>query len=297
MPWSMSRRHLLLATLAALSLPQPGWAAAARRIVCAGGAMTECVFALGRGAEVVAVDTTSLYPLAALALPKVGYFRQLSVEGLLSLSPDLVLADRDAGPPNVLGQLGQATQILRQFQGPLSAAAIPDKVRFVAAALEEEAKGEAVASAIADDLATLQRQVARVTERPRAIFMLGTVKGRMAGRATIAELVMDLAGAENLGADFDGYRPLSAEGIIGLKPDVVITMFQSDEAPLPGADAAHRAAVDLGLDHLPKSARPRMIVIDGAYLLGLGPRSAHACQDLAALLHPALHWPALPHRP
>ncbi|MBL8709957.1 MAG: hypothetical protein JNL25_12245, partial [Rhodospirillaceae bacterium] len=47
----------------------------------------------------------------------------------------------------------------------------------------------------------------------------------------------------------------------------------------------------------PKSARPRMIVIDGAYLLGLGPRSAHACQDLAALLHPALHWPALPHRP
>lgn len=259
--------------------------------------MTECVFALGRGAEVVAVDTTSLYPQAALSLPKVGYFRQLSVEGLLSVSPDLVLADRDAGPPNVLGQLGQATQILHQFQGPLSAAAIPDKVRFVAAALEEEARGEAVASAIAADLATLQRQVARAIDRPRAIFMLGTVKGRMAGRGTIAELVMNLAGAENLGADFDGYRPLSAEGIIGLKPDVVITMFQSDEAPSPGADATHRAAVDLGLADLPESVRPRMIVIDGAYLLGLGPRSAHACRDLAVQLHPALDWPALPDRP
>ena len=49
-----------------------------------------------RDGKVVAVDTTSLYPWRAVApLPKVGYLRQLSVEGILSTKPDLILADID----------------------------------------------------------------------------------------------------------------------------------------------------------------------------------------------------------
>jgi iron complex transport system substrate-binding protein len=297
---SVSRRRLLLAAASAapfmLAFPQRG-NAAPRRVVCAGGAITESVFAIGHGDEVVAVDTTSLYPAAVHALPKVGYFRQLSVEGLLSLAPDLVLADRDAGPANVLQQLGGATSILHQFQGPISVAAIPDKVRFVAAALQETAKGEEVAASIAADLATLATAVARVGQKPRTMFMLGTVKGRMAGQGTAADLVIDLAGGENLGSDFDGYRPISTEGIVGLKPDIVVTMFQSDEAPGAEVDASARAAQDLGLADLPETARPRVIVIDGAALLAMGPRTAHAAHDLAAKMHTSLDWPALPHRP
>lgn len=295
----ISRRRALMAAVAAPFLLSSfsRAMAAPRRIVCAGGAITECVFALGHGGEVVAVDTTSLYPAAVHALPKIGYFRQLSVEGLMSLAPDLVLADRDAGPPNVLQQLSGATGILHQFQGPISIAAIPDKVRFAAVALNEAGKGEDVATTIAADLAALETAVARAARKPRTIFMLGTVKGRMAGRGTAADLVIAMAGAENLGADFDGYRPLSTEGIVGLKPDVVVTMFQSNEAPDSHVDAATRAAQDLGLADLPESARPRVIVIDGAALLALGPRSAHAGYDLARQLHPDLDWPGLPSRP
>lgn len=295
---SLSRRRLLLAAASAapvmLTLPKPG-SAAQRRVVCAGGAITESVFAIGHGAEVVAVDTTSLYPAAALELPKIGYFRQLSIEGLLSLSPDLVLADRDAGPLNVLQQLAGASSALHQFKGPITVDAIPDKVRFVAAALQETAKGEEVASAITADLANLAAAVARVEKKPRAMFMLGTVKGRIAGKGTAAELVMELAGAENLGKDFDGYRPISTEGIVGLKPDVIVTMLRGEQAP--GFDAAAQASRDLGLADLPESARPRIVIIDGAALLAMGPRTAHAAHDLAAQLHPALDWPPLPDRP
>ncbi|TDQ78797.1 iron complex transport system substrate-binding protein [Dongia mobilis] len=296
---NLSRRRWLAAAAllpAAFALPRAG-RAASRRIVCAGGAMTECVFALGHGPEVVAVDTTSLYPAAVHALPKIGYFRQLSVEGLLSLSPDLVLADRDAGPASVLQQLGGATNILRQFDGPLSPASVPDKMRFVAAALGEAGKGEEVAGDIAADMRTLADAVARVEVKPRTIFMLGTIRGRMAGRHTAADMVMAIAGAENLGDDFDGYRPLSAEGIVSLKPDVVLTMFQSNEMPVAGVDLAARAAEDLGLAELPDAARPRVIPIDGAALLAMGPRTAHAAYALAAQLHPDLDWPSLPARP
>jgi iron complex transport system substrate-binding protein len=298
MTFHLSRRRVLMAAAAApFLLPARSAHAAPRRIVCAGGAITESVFALGHGGEVVAVDTTSLYPASVHELPKIGYFRQLSVEGLLSLSPDLVLADRDAGPANVLQQLSGATGILHQFQGPISIAAIPDKVRFAGVALGEAGKGEEVAATIAADLAALKTAVARAGRKPRTIFMLGTVKGRMAGRGTAADLVIAMAGGENLGADFDGYRPLSTEGIVGLKPDVVITMFQSNEAPGSGIDPALRAAQDLGLADLPENARPKVVVIDGAALLALGPRSAHAGYDLARQLHPDLDWPGLPGRP
>lgn len=294
----LTRRQCLAAAAAlptAILLPRGG-RAAARRVVCAGGAITESVFAIGHGAEVVAVDTTSLYPAPVHGLPKIGYFRQLSVEGLLSLSPDLVLADRDAGPANVLAQLGGASGILRQFDGPLSPAAVPDKIRFVAHTLDETAKGEEVATAIIADMRALADAVARVTAKPRTIFMLGTIKGRMAGRHTAADLVMEIAGAENLGADFDGYRPLSTEGIVSLKPDVVLTMFQSKEVLEPGADPVAQATRDLGLADLPDSARPRVVPVDGAALLAMGPRTAHAAHALAAQLHPELDWPGLPAR-
>nr|WP_298685433.1 ABC transporter substrate-binding protein [uncultured Dongia sp.] len=291
----LDRRTLLLSALGA-ALPLRAALAAQQRIVCAGGAMTECVFALGAGNDVVAVDTTSLYPRAALSLPKIGYLRQLAVEGVLSLSPDIVLADRDAGPPNVLTQLKATGSILHQYQGPLSAEAVPDKVRFVGQVLDRAARAEEVASAISADLATLAQAVARVEKRPRVLFILGTVKGRMAGRGTIADLVIKLAGGENVAGDFDSYRAVSVEGIIGPQPDFVLTMFQSDHAPVAGEDPAQKAARELGLDILPKNKRPQVIPVDGPYLLALGPRSAHACYDLAAQLHPTQDWPGLPAR-
>ncbi len=292
----LDRRSLLLT---ALGLAPPLGQALAReqRIVCAGGAMTECVFALGAGEHVVAVDTTSLYPAAALRLPKIGYLRQLAVEGVLSLLPDIVLADRDAGPPNVLQQLSATGSILHQYRGPLSVAAVPEKMRFVGKVLNRQQRSEEVAAAIDADLAALAQAVARVTDRPRVLFILGTVKGRMAGRGTIADLVINLAGGHNIGGDVDGYRPVSAEGIIGLRPDFVLTMFQSDHIPAAGEDPVAKASEELGLSSLPADQRLRIVPIDGPYLLALGPRSAHACHDLAAKLHPTLDWPALPARP
>ena len=67
----------------------PAWAQSppAPRLVTISGAITEVVYALGAEAQLVGTDTTSLYPLAALKTPKVGYMRQLSAEGLLSLKP------------------------------------------------------------------------------------------------------------------------------------------------------------------------------------------------------------------
>ena len=63
-----------------------------KRIVTAGGSVTEIVYALNAQESLVAVDTSSLYPAAALKLPKIGYYRQLNTEGILSMAPTHVIA-------------------------------------------------------------------------------------------------------------------------------------------------------------------------------------------------------------
>src|SRR3546814_8110214 len=78
------------------------------RIVAAGGVVTEIVYRLGAGDRIVAADTTSLYPPEAADLPKVGYMRTLSAEGILSVGPSIVIAAEEAGPPAVIDQIRQA---------------------------------------------------------------------------------------------------------------------------------------------------------------------------------------------
>ena len=76
------------------------------RIVSIGGSITEILYALGLQQKIVAVDTTSLFPPAALQeKPNVGYMRQLSAEGVLALAPTLVLALQGSGPKETIDVL------------------------------------------------------------------------------------------------------------------------------------------------------------------------------------------------
>lgn len=100
---TMVKRKKLFTALLALS-----WTfsvTAAERIVVAGGSLTELIYAMGAGKRVVGVDETTSYPPETTKLPHIGYWKQLSSEGILSLRPDSVITWQDAGPQIVLDQL------------------------------------------------------------------------------------------------------------------------------------------------------------------------------------------------
>src|SRR3954469_9189268 len=87
------------------------------RIVCLSKHLTEMVFALGKGHNVVAVDLSSTYPDSAKLLPTVGYHRMLSAEGIISMKPDLVMHSNDIGPENVIPQLEKTGLTLKAYKG------------------------------------------------------------------------------------------------------------------------------------------------------------------------------------
>ena len=87
------------------------------RIVCLSKQLTEMVFALGKGHDIVACDLSSTYPDSAKLLPTVGYHRALSPESIISMNPDLVIHSNDIGPENVLPQIIKAGLKVRAFGG------------------------------------------------------------------------------------------------------------------------------------------------------------------------------------
>src|SRR3954467_12802748 len=79
-----------------------------QRIVCLSKHLTEMMFALGKGHNLVAVDLSSTYPDSAKLLKTVGYHRALSPESIIAMEPDLVIHSNDVGPANVLPQIEKA---------------------------------------------------------------------------------------------------------------------------------------------------------------------------------------------
>ena len=89
---------ILLLTFSALQQADCSLAKDKSRIIVAGGSLTEIMFFLEEQKNLVAVDITSNYPAQATTLPSIGYVRALSTEGVLSLSPTLILGEEDMGP-------------------------------------------------------------------------------------------------------------------------------------------------------------------------------------------------------
>lgn len=287
----------LVALALALLLGASASAAEPQRIVAAGAAITETVFALGAGDRLVGVDTTSIYPAATAGLKKIGYLRALAAEGVLSLKPDLVLLSGDAGPPVVLDQLRAAGAAVVVVPESHDAASVVAKIRQVGAAIGRSEAGEQMAEAVASDLAALAEMVAALAPpRPRAMFLLGVSGGtalQAAGKGTGAAAMLALARADNAILGYFGYKPLGPESAVAVGPEWLLMTRQ-------GVESAGGAEAVLGLPQLkltPAARTGRLVAFDAAYLLGWGPRTAHAARDLAAALRPAASLPALPDRP
>ena len=170
-------------------------------ILSVGGSVTEIVFALGQEDRLVARDTTSTHPAQAESLPDVGYMRALSPEGVLSVSPSMIIAEEGAGPPETMNVLRSAGIPIITVPFADSGADIAHKIRVVGAALGTEKAAGALAEDVKAKLATAQAQAsASAGETPkRVLFVLSTQGGRIlaSGTGTSADAIIRLAGGVN----------------------------------------------------------------------------------------------------
>lgn len=274
----MRRREFLTLGAATMAAPRLALAASQSRVICVGGAITECVYALGMERMIVGADTTSLYPPTAQGLPRVGYQRALSAEGLLSLAPSLVLASDEAGPPAVVAQIKSAGIRWVSLPAAHTPQAPADKLRAIGAALGQTARAAARIRQYEAEWAHTRDWVGTLAGRPRALFVMahGGPTLNLAGRGTAADAMLALAGCDNA-LDFDGYKTISAESLAAAAPELIVTTRQSVESL--GGTAALLSRP--GLADTPAARAQRVLAFDGLFLLGFGPRLPQAVAQLA----------------
>ncbi len=280
----------VLALVACALAAAPVAAEPPRRVAVAGSGLTEIVYALGAADRLVAVDTTSQFPAAARRLPQLGYLRALGAEGIASVRPDVLLAAEEAGPPATMAQLTAAgVRVVRAGDG-YDAASVGARILAIGKALELETQAAALAGAVEADFASLARDVAGL-KRKRVLFVLSAGGGApmAAGRETAAASIIELAGATNAVDAYRGYKPLSPEALLAARPDAILATDQTIAAL--GGLAAFQA-----LAQFATLRGTQVVTLDAVYLLGFGPRTAHAAHALARALHPQADLAPLPPR-
>ncbi|TWH01213.1 iron complex transport system substrate-binding protein [Mesorhizobium sp. J18] len=299
-PFSVSgnggaRRLLVTFCLAGLLAVSAGFSARAQeaveafadpsRLVSIGGSLTEIIYALGEEEKLIARDSTSIFPQEALELPDVGYMRALSPEGVLSVNPSAILALEGSGPPEAMEVLQKASIPMVLVPETFDLAGIIGKVETVGAALGIEDKAAELAEKIRQDVGAAEALTADVTERKRVLFILSMQGGRIlaSGTGTAANGIITMAGGVNAITDYQGYKQLTDEAIIEARPDVVLMMDRGGDLDPAGEDVlAHPA-----LASTPAAKNKALVRMDGAYLLGFGPRTASAVRDLSTALYGA----------
>lgn len=266
----------------------------ASRVVAIGGAVTEILFALGLGDRVIGIDQTSTFPPEARSRPNVGYARTLAPEGVLSVSPSLILAIEGAGPSSTLDVLKQASVPVVLIPDGHTPESVERKITLIADAMGVPEKGRALADAVRADFATLAQGVAGLKGQPRAVFVLSASGGApvVGGTGTSADAMFHLAGVTNAMAGIPGFKPAVDEVALTADPDAVVVM--TDGGQKLTADVIFALPAFKGT---PAARDGRLVALPGSYLLGFGPRAPQAARDLALALHPGESLPPLPPRP
>ncbi|MEE2787051.1 MAG: ABC transporter substrate-binding protein [Myxococcota bacterium] len=253
-----------------------------RRIVTLGAGVTETVFALGLGQDVVGVDVSSLYPPDAVKKPKVGYVRMTSAEGIASLKPTMILAPTFLGPATVQKQLADAGLNLKLVEAPKSIDMAMKRVRQIGDILGKTSGAERLVAEMQKKIDEAQAHAkGQSPKRILFIFVHGGTAMQVGGLKTAANVMIQAAGATNAVTEYEGYRPLSPEALLIAKPDVILATTRGLKAI--GGEAGVWKSPGLALTPAGKSKA--LIVMDDLKLLGFGPRTGEAILELSRKIY------------
>ncbi len=255
------------------------------RIITLGGSVTETVYALGAGEQVIASDQSSTFPSAVFRLPRVPYLRNLTSEGLISLGPSLIISSDDANPKSVIDQIRGAGTDFLLVEEKESLEGMIAKIRTIAQAVGKEQEGEALIQKNQQEYFLADSLREKLNSSPKVLFVL-SVRGEstfmVAGANSSASVMIELAGGQNAVTNFDGYKTISNEAIVAANPDYILVMHSRLDEIRAGIEKT--PAVNLTKAVVNKN----VIGMDGNYLLGFGPRFGAAIIELMQKIHPSI---------
>ncbi|MEU2792134.1 ABC transporter substrate-binding protein [Streptomyces sp. NPDC007100] len=261
----------------------------AGRIVPLTGSLSEIVFSLGLGDRVVARDITATFDQAK-KLPVVTRAHDVSAENVLSLKPDVVLADTTTGPAEAVAQIRDAGIPVVTFEPATELADVDARIGAVAAALGVRKAGDALTSRTDQRIKAVEKDIphgAEAADRPRVAFLY--LRGPasvylLGGAGSGADSLIEAAGgidagkASGLGKDF---TPITSEALAKAAPDVILVMTKG-LASVGGVEGLVKIP---GVAETPAGMDRRVASVDDGVLLNFGPRTDAVLRSLVQQIH------------
>jgi len=263
-----------------VTLPAPP-----RRIVSLVPSVTEIVFALGAEDRLVGRTDYCEYPPAARGKPSVGGMVNPSLETLVALKPDLVIATDEGNREETFQQLARL-RIPTYLVHATRLSALLDLIGRVG-----ELTGHAAAVApLADGLTRRVDAVRRAVApfpRPRVLYVIWPEPLIVPGRESLLTELIDVAGGESVtGQERQAYVRFSVEAAVALAPQVIVL---ADHASANGGGSgAGRPEPEKWrrFTSVPAIRAGRLHSVDLSILHRYGPTVVDGLESLARLIHP-----------
>jgi len=191
-----------------------------QRIVALSPAIDEILFALGKGSEIVGNTTYATYPEAAKKIFKVGGYFSVSLEKIVSLSPTLVLMQKNnLSLKPKLEKLGIKTEVVRIT----SMHDIEAGIVKIGALTQTQERAKALVAEIEKSLRTLKG----ILHDKKILIVFGVSfdlrrEIYVSGNNLYFADIIKASGNKNAYEESTGKQPtVSQEGIIAMNPDIV----------------------------------------------------------------------------
>ncbi|HTR45014.1 MAG TPA: cobalamin-binding protein [Thermodesulfovibrionales bacterium] len=242
------------------------------RIISLAPSMTEILFALGLGDNIVGVASFSDYPAEAKKKPMVGGMKNPSIEAVVSLKPDIVIMTIDGNRKEFeerLHSLKIRTYVFRAKR----ISELPQGIRDLGAALGQKERAEALAEHIGAGIRTTSVQ-GGATKKKKVLFIVWPEPLIVAGPGSIADDVITILGGQNIADETKiTYPKFSIEEIVRRSPDIIFIGKGS------GMEKVSQGLLER-LNKVP-AVRNKKVYYVGDYLYRLGPRTVTGVEELA----------------
>ncbi|MEV0171081.1 ABC transporter substrate-binding protein [Streptomyces sp. NPDC050803] len=258
----------------------------AERIVPLSGSLSEIVFTLGLGDRVVARDITATFEQAG-KLPVVTRGHDVSAESVLSLKPDLVVAETSSGPAEAMEQIRAAGIPVLVVDPAQGLDDVGTRIRTVADALGVPAAGKELTARSERRIAAVRKDVPRAADKPRVAFLylrgsasVYLIGGRGSGATSLIEAAggVDAGAGSGLSKDFTA---ITSEALVKAAPDAILVMSKGLES-VGGIDGLVRIP---GVAQTPAGMDRRVVSVEDGVLLNYGPRTDQVLKSVVQQLY------------
>ncbi|WP_338695967.1 ABC transporter substrate-binding protein [Streptomyces sp. Q6] len=258
----------------------------ADRIVPLSGSLSEIVFTLGLGGRVVARDITATFDQAK-KLPVVTRNHDVSAESVLSLAPDLVLAETTSGPAEAMRQIRDAGVPVVVTAPAQDLDDVGTRIRSVADTLGVPSSGRELTRRTEDRIAAVREDIPHGKKKPRVAFLY--LRGSasvylIGGTKSGATSLLEAAGAVDAGADSGlktDFRALTSEALAKAAPDAILVMSQGLDS-VGGVDGLVGIP---GVAQTPAGVDRRVVSVEDGALLAYGPRTDQVLKSIVGQLY------------